>query len=64
MAENIEGSCAIDPFKDRPVAQSKRFGREDETSLRMMISSNIRLVELGLKAKGETMIVRRRRFSF
>jgi hypothetical protein len=40
MAANIEGSCAIDPFKDRPVAQSKRFGREDETSLRLMISSN------------------------
>jgi hypothetical protein len=32
MAANIEGSCAIDPFKDRPVAQSKRLGREDETS--------------------------------
>jgi hypothetical protein len=51
MAANIEGSCAIDPFKDRPVAQSKRFGREDETSLRMMISSNIRLVVLGLKRR-------------
>jgi hypothetical protein len=53
MAANIEGSFGIDPFKDRPIAQSKRFGREDETSLRLMISSNIRLVELGLKTKSK-----------
>jgi hypothetical protein len=53
IASNIEGSFAIDPFKDRPIAQSKRFGREDETSRRLMISSNVRLVELGLKTKSK-----------
>jgi hypothetical protein len=42
---------AMDPFKGRPVAQSKRFRREDETSLRMMIRDLIRLARENLSVE-------------
>jgi hypothetical protein len=57
IASNIDGSCAIPSQKGRPFAQSKRFRRENETSLRMMISSNIRTsparVEVGEKLRSK-----------
>jgi len=58
IASNIDGSCAIPSLKGRPFAQSKRFRRENETSLRMMISSNIRpsaaaRVEVGEKLRSK-----------